>query len=396
MTAASAQPELAFFETAGRRIAFRRREGASPTSCSCPAMRRTWKGRKQWPSTAGVRNAASPCSGSIIRGRARARGRFEDGTLALWIEEALAAIDQLTNGPLVVAGSSMGGWIALHLALRRAGQVAALVGIAAAPDFTDWGFGDADQAQRQGIAEGFWTSGQKLRLLHDEIPIDCPVRLGPRRSRRGRAARHRLPADAPASFSRCPAQCRQGRRPSPVGTERYRRDPARGRGRNGETMTFLIAVALAAAAPATAACPDLVTPDALVCRALEEKAAGNAERSAQSFEQAALASSEKEPAAARMWAAAATCGWPPTRPARPLWRSTRRWRCPVSKPSNAAKPCSTAPGWPNCKATSRPPAPGSTRPPSRSPTILSIGISPPRWRSVRATRRPRNRRSARR
>ena len=69
-------------------------------------------------------------------------------------------------------------------------------------------------------------------------------------------------------------------------------------------MTFLIAVALAAAAPATGACPDLVTPDALVCRALEEKAAGNAERSAQSFEQAALASSEKEPAAARMWAAA--------------------------------------------------------------------------------------------
>ena len=72
-------------------------------------------------------------------------GRFEDGTLSLWLEEALAAIDQLTQGPLIVVGSSMGGWIALHLALLRPERVQALVGIAAAPDFTDWGF-TAEQA----------------------------------------------------------------------------------------------------------------------------------------------------------------------------------------------------------------------------------------------------------
>ena len=48
-------------------------------------------------------------------------GQFEDGTLALWLEEALAAIDRLTEGPLIVVGSSMGGWIALHLALLRPG-----------------------------------------------------------------------------------------------------------------------------------------------------------------------------------------------------------------------------------------------------------------------------------
>src|SRR5206468_4855322 len=67
-------------------------------------------------------------------------GRFEDGTLALWLEEALAALDQLTDGPLILVGSSMGGWFALHLALLRPERVRALVGIAAAPDFTDWGF----------------------------------------------------------------------------------------------------------------------------------------------------------------------------------------------------------------------------------------------------------------
>jgi tetratricopeptide (TPR) repeat protein len=69
-------------------------------------------------------------------------------------------------------------------------------------------------------------------------------------------------------------------------------------------MTFLIAVAVATAASAAAPCPDVVTPDALICRALEEKAAGHADRAAQAFEQAALASSEKDPATARMWAAA--------------------------------------------------------------------------------------------
>jgi pimeloyl-ACP methyl ester carboxylesterase len=104
-------------------------------------------------------------------------GRFENGTLAAWLEEALAVIDRLTRGPLVVIGSSMGGWIGLHLALLRRERVAALVGIAAAPDFTDWGFADADVAMRAGVARGFWESGQGLLLLEKEIAIDCPVRL---------------------------------------------------------------------------------------------------------------------------------------------------------------------------------------------------------------------------
>ena len=56
-------------------------------------------------------------------------------------------------------------------------RVRALVGIAAAPDFTDWGFADADAAERNGLARGFWESGQNLRLLENEIAIDCPVRL---------------------------------------------------------------------------------------------------------------------------------------------------------------------------------------------------------------------------
>ncbi|HEX8841737.1 MAG TPA: hypothetical protein VF757_05490 [Sphingomicrobium sp.] len=70
-------------------------------------------------------------------------------------------------------------------------------------------------------------------------------------------------------------------------------------------MTFLFAVALAAAAPsAVAPCPNVVTPDALVCRALEAQKSGNSETAAQAFEEAAKASADKDPATARMWAAA--------------------------------------------------------------------------------------------
>jgi pimeloyl-ACP methyl ester carboxylesterase len=74
----------------------------------------------------------------------------------------------------------MGGWIALHLALLRPERVQALIGIAAAPDFTEWGF-SAEQAA-QLTDEGrttrrFWESGQRLLVLGGEVAVDCPVRL---------------------------------------------------------------------------------------------------------------------------------------------------------------------------------------------------------------------------
>jgi pimeloyl-ACP methyl ester carboxylesterase len=77
-------------------------------------------------------------------------GRFEDGTIGRWSADALAAIDAMTPGPVALVGSSMGGWIALLLARAHPERVAALVGVAAAPDFVDWGalaaMSDADRA----------------------------------------------------------------------------------------------------------------------------------------------------------------------------------------------------------------------------------------------------------
>jgi len=101
-------------------------------------------------------------------------------------------VAQRTTGPVVLVGSSMGGWVALHLALRRPDRIAAIVGIAAAPDFTEWGFPDhlkerlaAGETLRREFPDGgsqvttsaFWSSGQTLRLLESQVAVDCPVRL---------------------------------------------------------------------------------------------------------------------------------------------------------------------------------------------------------------------------
>jgi pimeloyl-ACP methyl ester carboxylesterase len=109
-----------------------------------------------------------------------------------WLEDA-AAVAALTDAPLIVVGSSMGGWLMLHLAERLGGQVRALVGIAAAPDFTYWGY-SAEDKQRLA-AEGelrrdnpyggeaelttlpLWQSGERMGLLERSIGFERPVRL---------------------------------------------------------------------------------------------------------------------------------------------------------------------------------------------------------------------------
>src|ERR1044072_253478 len=76
-------------------------------------------------------------------------GDFEDFTLADWRDDALAMIDAL-DGPVVLVGSSMGGWVMLLAAVARPDRVAGLVGIAAAPDFSGWGFTGA----QKGVVAG--------------------------------------------------------------------------------------------------------------------------------------------------------------------------------------------------------------------------------------------------
>jgi len=170
-------PAIETIEIDGRRIAYRLREGAPPMLVFLPGYASDMEGTKALALDAFAERNGLAMLRLDYSGTGSSSAKFEDGTLALWLGEALAAIDQLTQGPLIVIGSSMGGWIALHLALLRPDRVAALVGIAAAPDFTDWGFADGNAAECAGIGRGFWESGQRLMLLDKEITITCPVRL---------------------------------------------------------------------------------------------------------------------------------------------------------------------------------------------------------------------------
>ncbi|MBI1985227.1 MAG: alpha/beta hydrolase, partial [Rhodospirillales bacterium] len=70
-------------------------------------------------------------------GHGASSGEFADGTIGRWADDAVAVLDHLTDGPQVLVGSSMGGWIMLLAALARPKRIAGLVGTAAAPDFTE-------------------------------------------------------------------------------------------------------------------------------------------------------------------------------------------------------------------------------------------------------------------
>ncbi len=130
-------------------------------------------------------------------GHGASGGAFEDGTISAWTADAAAVIDQVApEGNIVLVGSSMGGWIALLLALRLGARVKGLVGIAAAPDFTEDlmrpNLNDAAKAAlaRDGmylapsaygpptpITAKLLEDGMRHLLLRAPIALHCPVQL---------------------------------------------------------------------------------------------------------------------------------------------------------------------------------------------------------------------------
>jgi pimeloyl-ACP methyl ester carboxylesterase len=194
-------PDLAYFDPGdGRRIAYRHRASADPhrpTLVFLPGYASDMEGTKALAVDTFAGATGCGCLRFDYSGTGSSGGKFEDGTLARWLDEVLGLIDRLVDGPIVLIGSSMGGWIALHAALRRPDRVTALVGIAAALDFTDWGFSHEDKIKLLQDGQlirpnpyrepgkpdpgtthrAFWQSGEALRLLGAAIAIDCPVRL---------------------------------------------------------------------------------------------------------------------------------------------------------------------------------------------------------------------------
>ena len=121
----------------GLRLAFRKREGQGPTIVFLPGYASDMEGTKALALDAFASERLLPLLRLDYSGTGSSEGAFEDGALARWIDDAQLILDLMGDGPVVLAGSSMGAWIALHLALRKPERVVGLIGIASAPDFTN-------------------------------------------------------------------------------------------------------------------------------------------------------------------------------------------------------------------------------------------------------------------
>lgn len=156
--------EAAYLETqAGRRLAYHKSEGTGPVVVFLGGLKSDMEGTKalhleDWCQAQGRGFLRFDYSG-----HGQSSGTFEEGCIGDWHEDTVAAVSELTKGPLIIVGSSMGGWQALLLARALPERIAGMVTIAAAPDFTE---------------DGYWASfseAQKTALMEDgqvELPSD--------------------------------------------------------------------------------------------------------------------------------------------------------------------------------------------------------------------------------
>ena len=181
----------------GRRIAFERQAGQGPGVVFLGGFKSDMRGSKaehlaQWAARTGRAFLRFDYSG-----HGESSGDFEDGSIGDWAADAMAAISTLTDGPQVLVGSSMGGWISLLVARAMPERVAGLVGIAAAPDFTEDGYwAAATPAQREALLrDGRWElpseysdapyvitrhlieDGRNHLVLRSPLALPFPVRL---------------------------------------------------------------------------------------------------------------------------------------------------------------------------------------------------------------------------
>ena len=188
------EPEPEFLTRGdGIRLAYRHLQGKGPVIVFLPGYMSDMQGGKAQALAAWAEAQGRAMLRLDYSGCGESEGAFEDGTLDIWRDDVLAIIQHIVSGPIILIGSSMGGWLMLLVAEALGDQVQAMVGIAAAPDFTDWDFGDADRDEILAngrierpsdygydpmiVTHGFWQSGQDNLQLTGEVTNGCPVRL---------------------------------------------------------------------------------------------------------------------------------------------------------------------------------------------------------------------------
>ena len=194
------QPE--FIEVDGVRIAVRHRAGAAPGVVWLGGYRSDMKGTKAQALDAWAAGHGRACTRHDYSGHGESGGKFEDGTISTWLAQSLAVFRRFTKGPQILAGSSMGAWVALRMAqeLDRAGERERLAGIlllAPAPDFTvelvepHLTKAQKKELETRGLFEvpsdyspepDIYTAaliedGRKNRVLEGVIDTHCPVAI---------------------------------------------------------------------------------------------------------------------------------------------------------------------------------------------------------------------------
>lgn len=190
-------------ETAGRlefegaALAWRRVSGAGPTLVWLGGFHSDMTGTKAQALADWAAARGRGCLRFDYFGHGESAGDFAAGTITRWRADALAMIDSLTDGPLILIGSSMGGWLACLAALARPGRVAGLVLIAPAADFTDRLLGPSlpPEAHAALATDGVWIrasaydpagypiaaalleDGRRWSILPGPVPLTAPVRI---------------------------------------------------------------------------------------------------------------------------------------------------------------------------------------------------------------------------
>ena len=180
----------------GTKIAYHQTRGISPGVVFLGGFMSDMEGGKATELEAYCKRAGRAFVRFDYQGHGQSSGEFADGTIGLWLKDALAVIDALTEGPQILVGSSMGGWIALLAAKARRARVKGLVGIAAAPDFTVRHRAELSETDQQTILKtgrlevyseygpdpyiftrALFEDGWANRVNHGPIHLDITVRL---------------------------------------------------------------------------------------------------------------------------------------------------------------------------------------------------------------------------
>lgn len=177
----------------GTRIAHRFHSGEGPTLVFLPGYMSDMAGGKATALFAEAQDKGRAVLLLDYSGCGESDGEFADGSLSKWSNEVLALIEARVTGDVLLVGSSMGGWLMLFVGEALGDRLAGMIGIAAAPDFTRWGY---SPEQRETLASGgivlednpygpeptpthpgFFADAERLLRLEKEIAIECPVRL---------------------------------------------------------------------------------------------------------------------------------------------------------------------------------------------------------------------------